>query len=309
MTSFPCKDRIWVNTYICFCPLDHLIMRQCRSRPWGWCTFNFIHIQNLFKMFQYQVLCDIDQILNFVEVRVFVDFRIRQMIRSKMNGCFHWRRHEQSPNQHIGLLLLQLQMLSDPLWIPTHFAYVGKPSSSIDDLRSSCYETLSLCSPPEPVSWCSSSSKIQPALPVSRNLHFECFPVCRLTWEYSLGSRLGFRISFLMPGAPPCSFSTFTRLTGLPKSCGGFFLALNGLCKTRFMHLDFATAEFVGFGFAIGEPSLEVASCPLFHMARCFLIGSERKLLEWLQENIEKFMMFIKRRRLLHSSRMKLIFG
>ena len=52
-----------------------------------------------------------------------------------------------------------------------------------------------------------------------------------------------------------------------------------------------AIAEFIGFGFAIGEPSLEVAYCPLFDIALCFLIGSERKLLKWLQENIEKFMM------------------
>ena len=61
---------------------------------------------------------------------------------------------------------------------------------------------------------------------------------------------------------------------------------------------DFAIAGFTVFGFAIGErPSLEVASCPLFEMTLCFLIGSERKLLKWLQENIEKFMMLNKRRR------------
>ena len=76
---------------------------------------------------------------------------------------------------------------------------------------------------------------------------------CLLTWEYSIGSRLGFRISFLTPGWSPCPFSTFPRLTRFLKSCGGFFLALNGLCITRFMGLDFAIAEFIGFGFAIGE--------------------------------------------------------
>ena len=58
-----------------------------------------------------------------------------------------------------------------------------------------------------------------------------------------------------------------------------------------------AIAEFFGSGFAIGEPSLEVASCPNFDMALCFLIGQEGKLLRWLQENIEKFMMLSKRRR------------
>ena len=40
-------------------------------------------------------------------------------------------------------------------------------------------------------------------------------------------------------------------------------------------------------------------------MALCFLTGSERKLLNWLQENIEKFMMLSKRRRWNHSSREK----
>ena len=58
-----------------------------------------------------------------------------------------------------------------------------------------------------------------------------------------------------------------------------------------------AIAEFFGSGFAIGEPSLEVASCPLFDMVLCFLIGQGGKLLRWLQENIEKFMMLSKRRR------------
>ena len=133
-----------------------------------------------------------------------------------------------------------------------------------------------------------------------------CVFSCRLTWEYSIGSRLGFRISFLMLGAPPCSFSTFSGLTELLKSWRGFFLALNGLYNTRFMSLDFAIAEFIGFGFAIGAPSLEVASCPLLDMALCFLIGSERKLLKWLQENIDKFMMLKKRRRWFQSSRVKL---
>ena len=40
-------------------------------------------------------------------------------------------------------------------------------------------------------------------------------------------------------------------------------------------------------------------------MALCFLIGSERKLLKWLQENIEKFMMLNIRRRWFHSTREK----
>ena len=43
-----------------------------------------------------------------------------------------------------------------------------------------------------------------------------------------------------------------------------------------------AVACTVGFGSAIGEPSLELVSWPLFDMALCFSIGSERKLLKWL---------------------------
>ena len=43
----------------------------------------------------------------------------------------------------------------------------------------------------------------------------------------------------------------------------------------------------------------------LFDMVHSFLIGSERKLLKRLQEDIERFMMFNKRRRWSHSSRVK----
>ena len=53
-----------------------------------------------------------------------------------------------------------------------------------------------------------------------------------------------------------------------------------------------AFARIVGFSFAIGEPSFEVASWPLFDMAFCFPTWSlERKSQIWLQENIEKLIM------------------
>ena len=102
----------------------------------------------------------------------------------------------------------------------------------------------------------------------------------------------------------PCPSSTFPGFTGYPKSCERFSLALHGLRKTKMTGLAFAGT--IGLGFAIGEPSLEVASCPLFDMVLCFLIRSEGKLLKWLQENIEKFTMLNKRRRWFHSSRVKL---
>ena len=41
-------------------------------------------------------------------------------------------------------------------------------------------------------------------------------------------------------------------------------------------------------------------------MALCFPIGSERKLVKWLQENIEKLILLNKRRRWFHPSRVKL---
>ena len=47
----------------------------------------------------------------------------------------------------------------------------------------------------------------------------------------------------------------FPRARMTPSFFIGFFLALNGLCNTRFVGFDFAIiAEFIGFGFAIGEP-------------------------------------------------------
>ena len=122
---------------------------------------------------------------------------------------------------------------------------------------------------------------------------------CRLTWEYSTFGLWLVCTSFLVLVWLPCPSSTFSGLTGYLKSCGGFYVTLHGLCDTRLMGLAFA--GIIGFCFAIGEPSLEVASWPLFDMALCFPIGPQRKLLKWLQENIEKLMMFNKRRRWFHS--------
>ena len=130
----------------------------------------------------------------------------------------------------------------------------------------------------------------------------ECWAFsCRLTWELSTSGLIVVRTSFLVPVWLPCPSSTFT---GYPKSFGGFSLALHGLRHTKLTGLTLTGT--IGFGFAIGEPSLKVASCPLFDMALCFPIGSERILLKWLQEKTEKLIMLNKRRRWLHSSRVKL---
>ena len=99
--------------------------------------------------------------------------------------------------------------------------------------------------------------------------------------------------------------STFPQLDGHPKSCGGFSLALHGLRNIKLT--GFAFAGTIGF-VAIGEPSLEVASCP-FDMALCFPIGPERKLLKWMQKYVEKLIMLNKRKRLfLHVTR-ETLFG
>ena len=73
-------------------------------------------------------------------------------------------------------------MLSDPLWFSTSFANVGKPSSSIDDLRSSYYET--------PPLFTFRTSFLTPVELEDSSLS-SCFQKsacwvfsCRLTWEF-----------------------------------------------------------------------------------------------------------------------------
>ena len=97
----------------------------------------------------------------------------------------------------------------------------------------------------------------------------------------------------------PCHLSTFSRLTGYPKFRGRNSLALHGCITPSWM----VSSSLLGF--AIGEPSLEVASWPSFDMALCLPIGSE-KMLRWQKEKTIKFMMFNKRWRWLLSSRPKL---
>ena len=204
------------------------------------------------------------------------NFQVLCVIWSKMNGSFHWRRHEQSSYQPI-LMICYLQVMIVLLCVHLPHQFPGTWARRL----------IPVFLIPGCVIWVFS---------------------CRLTWENSIGSRLVFLISFLiLIWTPICFSSAFPWLAGSLRSFGGFFLASNGLCSTRFMGLDFDIAGLVGSGFAIGEPSLDVASCLFFAMAAlCFLIGSESKLLKWLQENIEKFKMLNKRRRWFHSWRVKL---
>ena len=136
----------------------------------------------------------------------------------------YWRRHEHSPYQHICLyLVLSLQVLSS--LFPHQFPGAG---------RSRRFILVSLFP-----GVCMLSVFMSP--------HLRIFDWI-LAWD---GPH---QLEWL-----PRTSSTFTRLAGSLTSCGGFFLALTGFGNNRFM--GFAIAGIIGFGFGIGEPSLEVTSC------------------------------------------------
>ena len=100
------SNEISTDQHFCLRPFDRWIMRSYWFRPVRWWTFQPFHIQNLFRMLHYQLLSDVEQNFNLFEVRVLVDLRIRQIIRPKMDGGFHRRRHEHSPYQHICFVCL-----------------------------------------------------------------------------------------------------------------------------------------------------------------------------------------------------------
>ena len=115
---------------------------------------------------------------------------------------------------------------------------------------------------------------------------------CRLTWEYPTSDLEA--ACQLFPEAIATSFrsSAFPGLTGYTKFCEEF-LSLHGLRDTKLSGLAFAGT--VGLGFAIGEPSFEVASWPLFDMALCFADPIGRKKVTematreyWETHNVEQ---------------------
>ena len=182
----------------------------------------------------------------------------------------------------------------------------------MEDLRhvlmvcdTSYFETLSSKSLSVQVSLYLSSSKIPPNGPVARNLNVLSIFLSR-HWR---------TFDFWVLGGPyktPCtSMTTLSFIDNhqhrpdAPNPAENFPSRSTDCVTTSVTGLAF-TGQPLVLGFATGEPSLEVASWPLFDMALCFPIGSERKLLKWLQENIEKLIKLNKRRRWLHSSRVKL---
>ena len=74
------------------------------------------------------------------------------------------------------------------------------------------------------------------------------------------------------------SFIDIHRVDRTSQVLRRFSLVLHGLRKTKLTNFSIAGTIF---GFAIGEPSLEVSSWRLYDMALCFPIGSERKSLKW----------------------------
>ena len=89
------KDWIWVNTYFCF------LSTWALASSWG--NTDLVHARDeLSSGFTFRFLINFSGILNklnLFEGRVLVNLQVCQIIRSKMNGCFHRRGHEHSPYQ------------------------------------------------------------------------------------------------------------------------------------------------------------------------------------------------------------------
>ena len=128
--------------------------------------------------------------------------------------------------------------------------------------------------------------------PFSRNLNFEHFPVASLENFRFLDLCSSTQVS-------PCSSSSFTGLTGCPKSCGKFTFALHKLRYTKLT--DVALTGTIGLGFAVGSRFLT----SFWHGALLF-DRIRKKFRKWLRENIQKLIMLNKRSRWFHSSREKL---
>ena len=84
-------------------------------------------------MFHHQLLSDVEHTLNILEFCVLLDFRIRCIIRPKMDGGFHRRSHEHSPYQNICFVCLHWegcvgcghsQLLVQTLKVPAHVLMV-----------------------------------------------------------------------------------------------------------------------------------------------------------------------------------------
>ena len=98
---------------------------------------------------------------------------------------------------------------------------------------------------------------------------------CHFTWERSISGFWVVCTNFLVRVRSPCPLSSFPGLTGYPKSCEGFSLALHGN-QVNWSRLRWKR----WFWLCHCEPSQGAITWPLFDMALCFPIGSERKILQ-----------------------------
>ena len=93
---------ICVNTFFCFCAPDHLIVTIRISSTREFQCQSYSHSDSECSNIKFCFFIQ-KKSQNFFEVCVLVDLQVRQIIRSNMNGCFHWRRHEHSVFRHICL--------------------------------------------------------------------------------------------------------------------------------------------------------------------------------------------------------------
>ena len=107
LTIFPSTEQSLNQQLLCFSPLDHLIIRQHRSRPWGSFAFNWSYILNLFRVVRYQFLSDTEQILDLLEICILVYHQILCIHRSKMTAAFI---DDDMNNPHISTLVFSVSI-------------------------------------------------------------------------------------------------------------------------------------------------------------------------------------------------------
>ena len=182
--------------------------------------------------------------------------------RSKMNGCFHRRGHEHSPNQHICLWCFHRKCWVSccnsrlPLWELEDLGHV---------LMVRVFHVLKL------YHWSCTLHRFPSAI--------RAFS-CRIVWEY-----LTSYFDAVCTGFPVTISTSFRSSAFSGDQIHQILWRVFVVPRAAWYQFEWSRFRL---GFVIGEPSPEVTSWPLFDMALCFPIGSERKSLKWLQENIEK---------------------
>ena len=147
--------------------------------------------------------------------------------------------------------MLPLRMLGNLLYIPNSFARNGRSSSCADGSCASCFEVLFLEFSPHKSPCGSRVGRFLLITPFSRNLNFEHFPVAS-------------------PAHVTLSFIVVPRIDRDVPGLAEIFPSRSTGCVTPSWQMSPSLEPWV-----LALPS-EVASWPLFDMALCFSIGSER---------------------------------